>query len=176
MKKNFLLIMAIGFISFAGISGLEAKTYLLCTVSSQAEKDNTTHFILTTEGPNDDIKTFTQKKFETKKPGNVLIHQVFNLANYKLNSNLVLETKSGHIVAQMRSSNFAPHNGGNLKIDFLYNGITGKRGSASLELVRGGSGWQLVDRNNKVVKSMYLVSHKIAFTTVGVEEIEFNRR
>ena len=176
MKRHLFFALTLSLGILVSMSEARAKTYLLATVTSQEEEDNTTKFILTTQGPDDDILTFTQKKFVTKNPQKILTNQVFNLQNYQSDSNLVLEKRQGHVVVQMRSSNFAAHNGGNLLVDFLYNGATGSRKSVNMELVRGGPGWQLVDNNNNTIYSMYLANHKVLFKTVGIDHIEFNQK
>ena len=89
-------------------------------------------------------------------------------------SGVVLYRESGRDIVKLSSRNFAPHQGGYVKLDYLYNGITGRRHNVELDLQRDGDTW-LVTYQGRIVQKMHFVKNKKRFVgVVGVKRIEFN--
>ncbi len=86
-------------------------------------------------------------------------------------SGIVLERKRGRDIAVLRGLNIDGVSGGALEIDFLYNGITGRRLTTTLEFVKIRDEWQ-VQKNGSVVKHLHCVSNKKPFVgTIGIKKI-----
>jgi hypothetical protein len=83
---------------------------------------------------------------------------------------LVIEESDGHDVCLLKSSNLDPKHGGDLVIDYLYNGITGKRKTAHLELLPGT--WRL-EKNNKKVNTIHMKVRKMFGKVVGIKTVIF---
>lgn len=93
--------------------------------------------------------------------------------SYDLDSEegLVISQQKGRDIVSMYSSNFSNHNGGDLTLKYLYNGITNNYNQAHLELFRDGDDWNLV-MNGKVVSHLHFESNrKFMVGPVGVKAI-----
>lgn len=89
----------------------------------------------------------------------------------KAANGIVLYEVDGRKVVNLSSDNFSSHQGGEIELDFLYNGITGSRGLKKLDLSRSGDSWALAD-NAKKIKKLHFVSNKKALVgTVGIKQI-----
>jgi hypothetical protein len=71
----------------------------------------------------------------------------------------------------LKSLNLDDRNGGSLEIDFLYNGITGKRKNFVVELGRTSDSWQL-SKDGRIINHLELISNKVMILgTVGIKKI-----
>lgn len=85
---------------------------------------------------------------------------------------LLLEIKS-HKVLKLVSPNFTAYQGGNITLDFLYNGVTGSRGSTDFDLVRSGQDWQLY-KNNRKVNLIKIIKNTKLGKDLGIKRIDVN--
>ena len=75
-------------------------------------------------------------------------------------------------VVKLRSPNFSTHQGGEIILDYLVNGVTGSRALKKLDISRNGDVWSLNEAGKKI-KKLHFVSNKKAFIgTIGIKEIK----
>ncbi|WP_372655379.1 hypothetical protein [Halobacteriovorax sp.] len=86
-----------------------------------------------------------------------------------------LEKRDKYEVVNLKSDNFASHNGGNLELDTLYNGAKGTRKSYDLKIDRIGDQWE-VQKDGERVQVLHLKSNKVFLLgVVGIKDIEVKR-
>lgn len=84
---------------------------------------------------------------------------------------VVLYQKQGRDIVKLKSLNFSSHQGGHINLNYLVNGITGKRANSKYNLEREGDRWFLKS-NYKKVKKMHFVSNKKPLIgTIGIKTI-----
>lgn len=91
----------------------------------------------------------------------------------EVNEGVLLLAIKSHEVLKLISPNFTPEVGGNVILDFLYNGISGSRGSLDVDLVREGDEWQ-VYKNNVKISKLSIKKKKVLGKEVGIKRIEYN--
>lgn len=75
-------------------------------------------------------------------------------------------------ILSLQSENFSPHQGGNVELVYLYNGITGSSKSFPMDLSRNGDEWELTVDGNPV-SHLHMVSHrKWVVGTIGIKYIK----
>lgn len=77
-------------------------------------------------------------------------------------------------VVKLKSVNFAPHQGGHVKISYLYNGITGTRRSDELNLYRDGDIWKISHKGKEFTKIHFVKNRKRFVGVIGVKRIEYS--
>ena len=85
---------------------------------------------------------------------------------------IVLLKQSGRDVVKLKSTNFSEYNGGNVVLDYLYNGITGKRKKLEMDLSRDGDTWSLYINGKKSEKLHFVKNKKAIVGVVGIKKIE----
>lgn len=114
-----------------------------------------------------DIKKF--KLLEIVK-GKVIAETVYGTDGAA--DGIVLMQEGEREVVKLISRNFTEYNGGNVKIDYLYNGINGKRKALAMDLSRDGDTWGLYV-NGKLSKRLHFIKNKKALIgVIGIKEIE----
>lgn len=83
----------------------------------------------------------------------------------------VLYRESNRDVINLISDNFASHQGGDVELSYLYNGLTGSRSSLELDLVRNGDEWELLS-NGRKVNRLHFVKNKKFFKVIGIKNIQ----
>lgn len=88
----------------------------------------------------------------------------------------VLARASDRDILLLSCFNCTPESGGNLKLDYLYNGITKKYRDLKMKLqFSKASSWELYTENKKNhIKSLRLVPRKIFGQLVGIKRITIN--
>ncbi|TNF27716.1 MAG: hypothetical protein EP319_10770 [Deltaproteobacteria bacterium] len=162
LKMKTLLITLL--LSGTAIAG----DFTMAQITNEEDSERTT-FILNTDDTNKEIVGFTYKTFNaagklvktTKKSPDGVFSE----------SGIVIEERQDRVIVAFKSDNFATHNGGNIIVDTLYNGATGKRKSYDFELVRAGADWELL-YDGKPVSKIHLKSKKLPVVgVVGISEI-----
>lgn len=147
---------------------VSAGVFELVTITND-EDSEVTKFLLVTDKDNKEITAFHKDTYSGKNYK--LRRHTVQVAQIRASEGIILDQRDGRIIVALKSDNFATHNGGNLEVDTLYNGITGKRKSYDLELVRAGKGWDL-ERWNRKISKMHLKSKKVPFVgTVGIADL-----
>ena len=141
----------------------------LVSITNDEDKE-VTKFLLVTDNQNKEIIAFHKDTYSKKS--NLLKRSTVQVNQISSRNGIILDQRDDRVIIALKSDNFATHNGGNLEVDTLYNGVTGKRKSYDIELVRAGKGWDLERWNSKFTK-MHLKSKKIPLVgTVGISNIE----
>lgn len=126
-------------------------------------------FVIETDSKNQEITRFFKDLHDQQ--GVRLEREVLTPLMFQTDSGLILKEQDGRIVVRMLSENFAPHNGGHILIDTLYNGVYGTRKEYEYEVTRAGSSWELV-KDGEPIRNMHLRSKKVlAIGTVGIADI-----
>jgi hypothetical protein len=144
--------------------GLEQK---LVRVTNDENK-TVFEFVIKVDPENQDILKFYKDSFE---PGQSKATREELSKDRISEPGLILEERNKHVVINLKSPNFADHNGGDIIVDTLYNGATGTRKEYELELARAGEKWELL-RDGLPITSMHLKSRKIfPLGVVGIENV-----
>lgn len=142
------------------------------TLVSITNEENTNVFkmVIATD-ENEDIEKFYKDTFDKKAKR---IERIV-IALDRIERGVNIETMDGREIVNLKSDNFATHNGGNLELDTLYNGAKGTRKSYDLDLDRIGDSWE-IKRNGRKVTKLHLKSKKVFLLgTVGIEDIQVKR-
>lgn len=162
MKKLLLLSMSI-----LSLSSFSAEIKLVDITSNN--DDELTVLIIETDGSN---KLQAMRKEVFNRHGKFLSSDSYT-PNEVMSKGAVVSESSGRDVVVIKSqSGFNINNGGNVKLDYLYNGITGERKSKSVQIIKSGSTWKLVAAGKNISKMHFLVNKKPIIGTVGIKEIQ----
>ena len=104
----------------------------------------------------------------------VFDHSNKDTKNYnmdKLESGVVLKEEQGHKVIVLKGQSFDHDRGGDVKIDYLYNGITGSRKDMDLEIQFDGKKWQVYS-NARRISNLKFKGKTIFGKVVGVASVE----
>lgn len=147
-------------------SAVFAGTQKLAYITNDEDKE-TIDLIITTDSRHD----ITQVKFNYKNTkGKVYKTDTYEAA--KAARGVVVYEKKGREIVKLSSTNFSSYNGGDIELNFLVNGITGKRANKYFDLSRDGDSWSLKVNRIKI-KKMHFVSNKKAFVgTIGIKTIK----
>lgn len=161
MKKSLSLIMFLSIFVFA--ESVSAKDFRIVRATVQDES-RVLDLVLELDSRSD-IKAM---RIDEKDKGKLI-----DSGHYPVSgpTEFVLLKESGREVIKLRSSNFASHQGGDVVLDYLYNGITGSRGTLELDLSRNGDTWEL-SSNGKKIKSLHFVKNKKMWQVVGIKYIQ----
>lgn len=85
---------------------------------------------------------------------------------------VLLKEHDGYEIIRLRSENFSSHQGGDIEIDTLYNGMNDTRRSYEFDLVRNGDEWQIEYRRKKIDKMHFKSKKVFLIGTVGIETIQ----
>ncbi|MCT4642967.1 MAG: hypothetical protein N4A33_11815 [Bacteriovoracaceae bacterium] len=114
-----------------------------------------------------DIKSFYIKSFNKGK----LVKQAPYSSDISGHGAVVYK-KSGRDVVRLVSNVLSNHNGGFITVKYLYNAITMKTRSKTVDLQRLGDDWQVV-KDGKVLKKLHFQSNKKAIIgVIGVKDIQ----
>lgn len=163
MKKSFLLLTLLGLFTFT--SNVQAKDQLLVKTTID-EESRVLNLSLILDDKTSDITAFRLVEFNGSK---VVDSEVFDVDGP---TEFVLYNTEGRDVINLVADNFANHQGGDVTLDFLYNGITGSRGTLDLDLSRNGDSWELTSKG-KTVKNLHIVKNKkFMVGVIGIKYIE----
>lgn len=88
----------------------------------------------------------------------------------KLAAGLILKESGSHKVIILKSKDFEKDRGGNCVMDYLYNGITGKRKSMDVEIDFNGTTWGVFLDGKKVELLDFRVK-KVFGKVVGIDHV-----
>ncbi|MFW5887668.1 MAG: hypothetical protein ACOCUH_02610, partial [Bacteriovoracia bacterium] len=128
---------------------LQAKVQKLVEVTNEEDKD-IIHLQVVTDKDNKEILEMQKRVYDKN---NKLKDEFSN--DYKVKSikdGLTLYKIDKYEVVNLKSKNFAAHNGGHIEIDYLENGIKGSRDNMEVELIREGKSWALAHKGEKIEK------------------------
>ncbi len=154
-----LLATFVSSISYAG-------TQKLAYITNQEDTD-IIDLVVNTDTHNDVVSFKMVYKYSNGK-----VYKSDTYSASKAACGVVLLEKKGREIVKLSSQNFSAHQGGDIKLDYLISGISGKRGNKYFDLTRDGDKWYLKVNRSKI-KKMHFVSNKKAFIgTIGIKRIE----
>jgi hypothetical protein len=93
----------------------------------------------------------------------------FSISN--LRAGVTLKKEGGHKVIILRSTNFELHRGGEVVVDYLSNGIRGKRKNIGLNLDFDGTEWCIFHKGEKVALLDFKVK-KFMGSVIGIKRVK----
>ncbi len=168
LKYKETLCITLFFLLLTSANALAVERTLVAITND--ENSNVFKMVIDTDG-NQDIKKFYKDTFDKKAKR--IERKLIELT--KIEDGVNIERMDGYDIVNLKSENFASHNGGNLELDTLYNGAKGKRKSYELELDRTGDSWE-IKKNGKKVNILHLKSNKVFLLgTVGIKDIQVKK-
>lgn len=92
----------------------------------------------------------------------------FDINNLK--KGVILKEEGGHKVIILKSGDFEEDRGGHFKVDYLHNGITGKRRDIEIKFDFDGTKWRVFHRGSEVNLLDFKVK-KFFGKTIGIEKV-----
>lgn len=123
-----------------------------------AEVDDTTN----------EIKGLYQDTFEDSK----LINHI-EIKQENLKDGVVLDSDGDRITVLLQSSNFDFHSGGELVLDTLYSGVTGKRKQYLLNAAISNGSFSLESDQQNFSKMFFVANRSVLFGVIGIDHILF---
>jgi hypothetical protein len=168
LKYKETLCITVFFLLLTSVNAMAAETTLVSITND--ENSNVFKMVIATD-ENKDIQKFYKDTFDKKAKR--IERKLIELA--KIENGVNIERLDGHEIVNLKSDNFATHNGGHLELDTLYNGAKGTRKSYELELDRIGDKWE-IKKNGKKVSLLHLKSNKVFLLgTVGIKDIQVKK-
>lgn len=161
---KFLFLLALTSLSFMA----QAKEYKLAIITSEFDKNVTDFFVVT-----DEANTIESVRYKTILPNGGIKEDNNIPAHIVLEDGAVIEERDGYEAVRLELENFSLKTGGTVKLDFLYNGITGSRSFKKLLLKFEKSKFILTDLQGNFVNRIFLKANRNRVVgTVGVREIQ----
>lgn len=154
-------LLSIGLFALLFAGTVSAKDFKLFLVTNDMDNDSY-EFIL--KADSNDVANGL--KMKDRKKGDIT-----NFAMGNLRSGVVLRKEGSHKVIIVKSNDFEFDRGGHLKVDYLYNGITGSRKSLDLKVDYNGSTWTVYSRGSKVNR-LHFKGKKVFGKIVGIKEVQ----
>lgn len=136
-------------------------------VSATNEEDNETMVLTLLTDSNSDITGLNMKTYSPS--GRVIANKNFPYSG--VFAGFTLMTKSNRKVVRLYSRNISQHNGGEVIVDYLYNGINNRRREMKFDLSRNGDVWELTKDSRKVKKLHFISNKRALIGTIGVKEV-----
>jgi hypothetical protein len=150
---------------------VHAKELILLSITADEFPNQKKHFIVNTNEQGD-IKNIRLDTFSSK--GDLIEKGDSMDVSRMAEGGLTLLKKEDLNVVTLKGDTLAAHNGGEVVVDYLKNGISGTRRKIELELDRQADDWKLRSVDGKSIASMHFKSNKFFKKTIGIEKIEIN--
>ncbi len=87
-----------------------------------------------------------------------------------LQRGVILKQEGEHKVIVLKSTDFTDDRGGNFKVDYLHNGITGKRNNIEIKFDFDGTSWKIFHEGEEVNMLDFKLK-KFFGKTIGIENV-----
>jgi len=166
MKKIIILLSSI----LISVSTFSAEQ-ILATITCDKDLVSKSELILITDEKND-IVSMTKKAY-TLKNNRWEIDYVKEFTDLSVlpTTGLLVAEKKSRKVAILKSSNFSAHQGGDIKLVYLYSGVTSSYRTFNLDLQRRGDHWALVVKNKEVKEIQLIANVSTFFGMIGISNI-----
>lgn len=163
--RKLLIVLGLLLISNL-VLGEEFK--ILDVTNDQDEQDY--EFIIKTNSKNQ-ITHFYKDTYENSS---FIERENFKVAEIE-NGGIVLERRLGQDVIKMFSKDFAPNKGANIEVQYLFNGVTGRRNSVFIKLRKDHNQfWNLYTKKEELISLMDItVNYKPFVGPIGIRSIDF---
>lgn len=158
--RNIILLISLTISS--NLFAFETKE--LVTITN--DTDNLVAIMYVQTDVNNDISGFEYKKFRD----NVMIESTEFPAEIEY-AGIVLERVNNKDVVILRGINLTEMNGGEMEIDFLFNGISGARGHFPINLDRTANGWELTQDDISIKQLELIANKRPGFGIIGIKKI-----
>jgi len=160
-------LLSILFFGLASMACSAASTHL-ATVTS--DTDSNRHELILETDVNNVIESLRVVQFNSEgKKGK--LQQFFS--QDLLSGGLVMMEKEGHQVVRLDSAKFAIEKGGNVILNFLSNGLSGRRNSVWLSLYFKNGSYRLYDMKNNQVNEIKFFGKYWFGRLVGIGGVDF---
>lgn len=156
-----LIILCLSFLIGSAFA-LETKVAI---ITSEFDK-NTGTFLIET----DDSHKILSIRYINRLPNGGIFTDNTYPAETVINDGVVLEERNNLEIIRLGAENFDLMKGGTVKLNYLYNGVTGTRYVKKLDLLNNNGVFTLQDKT-KVINRLYIRAHNTPVGTVGVKEI-----
>jgi hypothetical protein len=163
MKKSLLILTMLSLFTITFNAHAAEQLLVKTTIDGESRVLNLS---LILDEETKDVQAF---RLDELKGSQVVESDVFDVEGP---TDFVLYNTEGRDVINLISDNFASHQGGDVKLDYLYNGITGSRGALNLDLARDGDSWVLVSNGKKVNKLHIVKNKKFMVGVIGIKQIQ----
>lgn len=159
-----------GLVILSMVALIPARGFSLETTLSVTDNDENSEIyslVVVVDDKTQILKTLYKDTFINSKRAK---RQMLNPLDMKTSAGMIIEEQDNYNVINLKSDNFSYDQGGKITIDILYNGITGERKSADVNLARDKTGWKLF-RKNIPVSKFHVKVNRVMGSTVGIKTI-----
>ena len=157
--KIFMLLLLASLSSFA-------KSQLVAMVDNQ-EDDSVIELYVELDGAHDVVG------FEVRQVSAGFAPESMMFETKQLPQGVSIAQEQGHHLVKLSSKNFASHQGGELAVSYLHNGLTGSRRSVVLDLARDGDHWRLFHRQ-EMIQKIHIITKRWFGRAVGIQRLDFS--
>lgn len=138
-------------------------------ISSDAITETTVFYVET----NNDGSAQAMRYVKTLESGQIS-EDVHATVEEVLNGGVVVQEMEGREVIRLFLGKFDIEKGGDVRMVFLANGVTGSQGTHMLKLVRKDGSWALADVKGNIINTMFIRGNysRILRRYIGVASIE----
>lgn len=156
----------IPFLFFVSFS-LNAKVTKIAVITSEFDQNVTDYFIET-----DEKNVIVSMRYVTTMPNGGVFEDVSVTAERAMAEGIVVVERNGYEAVRLELENFDLTNGGIVKLNYLFNGMTGTRREKRLILKLNQDEFILFNLNNNPVNKMFLEANRLRVVgIVGVKSI-----
>jgi hypothetical protein len=161
MKTSFLLISLL--FSFT----LNAGVFKLAVITSEFDQNVTDYFLET-----NDQNMIISMRYVTTMPNGGIFEDVSVPVERVINDGIVIVERNGLEAVRLELENFDLKKGGVVKLNYLFNGVSGIRRLKRFTLKPDNQQYNLFDQDNNRVNKMFLEANRVRiFGVVGIKTI-----
>jgi hypothetical protein len=144
---------------------------IIAKISCDKDPISKSELIIVTDDKGDILSMKKKAYTLIKSKWEVEYVKEFNDLNALQVSGLLVAEKKARKVAILKSTNFTHHQGGDISLVYLYNGVTGSYRTFKLDLQRRGDHWALVYLAKEVSEIVLVANVSSFFGMIGIREI-----
>ncbi len=160
--KTLIVLSLLAFSSFS-----HSKVFKVAKISSEFNKNITDFYVET-----DEDNVVDSIRYVTTMPNGGIDEDVSVPAETVMQEGSVISRHNGYEAVRLEVENFDPKTGGTIKLNYLYNGISGVRQIKRLTLKNTDVKSELLDGEGRPVNKMFFqVNRSPLFGVIGVKSI-----
>lgn len=161
MRILFGLIFVLSFAA-------EAKVVKLASITSEFDKDITEYYLEL-----DNNNHIDSIRYVTIMPNGAIFQDITLPAEKVIRDGAVIVERDGYQAVRLEVENFSVVTGGTIKLNYLFNAVTGTRHVKHFNLHSHHNEFKISNSNNQIVNRMFLKANWLRLVgIVGVREIE----
>jgi hypothetical protein len=147
--------------------GVHAKVFKLAVITSEFDNDVTDYYLET-----NDQNRIVNMRYVITMPNGGIFNDVTLPAERVVDEGAVLVQRNGYEAVRLEVENFSLETGGIIKLNYLYNGITGARHNKRLYLHQTDGQFSLFELDSDPVNRMFLEANILRLVgIVGVRSV-----